>query len=268
MHAYDRVNVHILMGGMATSISLFPQKCPLCHYFCPSLALYISHLRLVHNGDPTFNVSCPIDCCQKAFCTFSAFNSHIYRDHRVALGLDQRDTEFQRLPEASAVADNTVEFSENENMDSSPGQLLHRERELSPLSVSLGTGINQEQQQKESAKFILKLREIRGISKVAVIDVVEGCQSLFQNTLARVKEGVKDKLSRFGINYSDVDELDTAIDLPDPFEALNTIYLQETYFKEHFNYLVCIPGLNGHVDACAFCYTELSSALLLHLLSS
>ena len=153
---------------MATSILLFPQKYPLCHSFCSSLALYISHLRLVHNGDPTFNVSCPIDCCQKAFCTFSEFNSHIYHDHRVALGLDQRETDFQRLPEASAVADNTVEFSENENMDSSSYQLLHQERELSPQSVSLGTGINQEQQQKESAKFILKLREIRGISQVAV----------------------------------------------------------------------------------------------------
>ena len=232
---------YILTGGMATSISPFPQKCPLCHYLCPSLALYISHLRLVHNGDPTFNVSCPIDCCEKPFSTFSAFNSHIYRDHRAALGLDQCETEFQRLPEASAVANNTVEFSENENMDSSPGR---RERELSPQPVSLGTGINQEQQQKESAKFILKLREIRGISQVAVIDVVEGCQSLFQNTLARVKEGVRDKLSHSGIDYSDVGELDSVFDLPDPFEALDTIYLQDTYFKEHFHYLVCMHVLH------------------------
>ena len=67
-------------------------------------------------------------------------------------------------------------------MDSSPSR---RERELSPQPVSLETGIDQEQQQKESAKFILKLREIRGISQVAVIDVVVGCQSLFQNTLGR-----------------------------------------------------------------------------------
>lgn len=124
---------YILTGGMATSISPFPQKCPLCHYLCPSLALYISHLRLVHNGDPTFNASCPIDCCEKAFSTFSAFDSHIYRDHRAALGLDH-ETEFQRLPEASAVANN--EFSENENMDSSPSR---RERELSTASI-IGNG--------------------------------------------------------------------------------------------------------------------------------
>ena len=49
-----------------------------------------------------------------------------------------------------------------------------------------------------------------------MIDVVEGCQSLFQNTLARVKEGVRDKLSHSGIDYSDVGELDSAFDLPSP----------------------------------------------------
>ena len=87
---------YILTGGMATTILPFPRKCPLCHYLCPSLALYISHLRLVHNGDPTFNVSCPIDCCEKPFSTFSAFNSHIYRDHRATLGLEPFvETEFQ-----------------------------------------------------------------------------------------------------------------------------------------------------------------------------
>ena len=61
-----------------------------------------------------------------------------------------------------------------------------------------------------------------------MIDVVEGCQSLFQNTLARVKEGVRDKLSHSGIDYSDVGELDSAFDLPDPFKGPDTIYLQDT----------------------------------------
>ena len=61
-----------------------------------------------------------------------------------------------------------------------------------------------------------------------MIDVVEGCQSLFQNTLARVKEGVRDKLSHSGIDYLDVGELDSAFDLPDPFKGLDTIYLQDT----------------------------------------
>lgn len=110
-----------------------------------------------------------------------------------------------------------------------------------------------------------------------MIHVVEGCQSLFQNTLARVKEGVRDKLSHSGIDYSDVGELDSAFDLPDPFEALDTIYLQDTYFKEHFHYLVCMCYINhpskglptsmgsylristylmSCTEACAFCYNE------------
>jgi len=210
----------------------------------------------VHTGDPTFNVSCPFDCCRKAFCTFSGFNTHIYRDHRVALGLDRREAESTEfLPEA--VAD-ISEFTENEDTD--PGEFLRqdlqeRDIELPHVSASFESGRERQQQQKESAKFILKLREIRGISQVAVTDVVEGCQSLFQNTLVRVKEGVRDRLSHAGINYLDIEELDSAIDLPDPFEALNTIHLQDKYFKEHFNYLVSVcdrPSFDGlfHYDVC------------------
>lgn len=43
-----------------------------------------------------------------------------------------------------------------------------------------------------------------------------------------MKEGVRDKLSHSGIDYSDVGELDSAFDLPDPFKGLDTIYLLDT----------------------------------------
>ena len=60
---------------------------PLCSYQVLKLKQLVSHLRLVHSGDPNFELVCGIGGCQQKFCTFSAFNSHVYRIHRAALGL-------------------------------------------------------------------------------------------------------------------------------------------------------------------------------------
>ena len=64
-------------------------NCRLCGIPSPTLKLYISHLRTVHGKDPNFNVMCNIDGCREVFRTFSAFNSHVYRHHRMAVGLEK-----------------------------------------------------------------------------------------------------------------------------------------------------------------------------------
>jgi len=64
-------------------------ECPLCGQFAPTLSLYISHLRLVHSKDRPFSVVCGIGGCKEVFGTFSGLNTHIYRHHRFALGLEQ-----------------------------------------------------------------------------------------------------------------------------------------------------------------------------------
>lgn len=68
----------------ATSTAI---ECQLCGCFSPNLNLYVSHLRLVHSKDQSFNIQCGIDSCAEVYSAFAAFNSHVYRHHRVALGL-------------------------------------------------------------------------------------------------------------------------------------------------------------------------------------
>ena len=44
----------------------------------------------MHSKDSSFCIVCNIEGCRHVFKTFTAYNSHIYRHHRTALGLDER----------------------------------------------------------------------------------------------------------------------------------------------------------------------------------
>ena len=52
--------------------------CPMCRFQSPTLALSLSHLRLVHRNDPRFSVQCGISGCTYTGKSFSALYSHIY----------------------------------------------------------------------------------------------------------------------------------------------------------------------------------------------
>lgn len=62
-------------------------QCQICGLVLLSLKLYVSHLRLVHAKDLNFNIMCGVSGCREVFRAFSAFNSHIYRHHREAIGI-------------------------------------------------------------------------------------------------------------------------------------------------------------------------------------
>ena len=50
----------------------------------------MKHLRLVHLKDLSFRILCGIDNCSEVYRCFASFNTHLYRNHRVALGLQRQ----------------------------------------------------------------------------------------------------------------------------------------------------------------------------------
>ena len=74
-----------LETDMATSAAV---QCSLCAFVSPSVARHISHVHLVHSSDVPFEIKYEIETCDKAFSAFSAFSSHVYRYHRLAMGLE------------------------------------------------------------------------------------------------------------------------------------------------------------------------------------
>ena len=55
--------------------------CPMCQFESPTMALSLSHLRLLHGSDPSFCVQCGLDGCSYTGKSFSSLYSHIYRHH-------------------------------------------------------------------------------------------------------------------------------------------------------------------------------------------
>ena len=63
----------------STGPSLQKKQCPICSFECPSIAILLSHLLLVHSSDPRFLVCCGINSCTVTSRSFSSLYTHVYR---------------------------------------------------------------------------------------------------------------------------------------------------------------------------------------------
>lgn len=117
------------------------------------------------------------------------------------------------------------------------GSCLSFSYDLADIQYLIGADV--EKLRQSSALFLLKLKEHHRISQVALDFVVEGSRSLLSQTLNRVREAVKAKLAEAGIDLDSVSGFeDTFEDVIDPFDSINTCYLQEKYFREKFGLIV------------------------------
>ena len=61
--------------------SLQQKQRPMCSFECPSIAILLSHLCLIHSSDPRFLVCCGINSCTVSSRSFSSLYIHVYRHH-------------------------------------------------------------------------------------------------------------------------------------------------------------------------------------------
>ena len=97
-------------------------------------------------------------------------------------------------------------------------------------------GTDAHHQKRFAALFIMKMKETHRLSQVAVDDVVEGSQAVFNHAVGRLQAGVRSKLSALGIDETKVDDIFDSLD--DPFKGLETKHMQEKCFKEDLNLVV------------------------------
>ena len=101
------------------------------------------------------------------------------------------------------------------------------------------------EQRKKSSLFLLQLKEERVITQAAINDVVKGCKEVFTHTVNCIKAGVKHKLSISGIDPSDISGLDDLFsDVSDPFNGLETAYLQDKFVAQELGYVVSIACMH------------------------
>lgn len=106
--------------------------------------------------------------------------------------------------------------------------------------LDLLLGNERKVQKRVSGLFLLKMKEQRRISQVAIDDIVEECSSLFSHSVQRLYARVHEKLASSGIELNSVEGLqDVFQNVPSPFEGLETRYKQEKFFRETLNLVVC-----------------------------
>ena len=212
-------------------------ECPLCSYFSPNLTLHVSHLRLVHAKDPSFNITCSIGGCREVFTAFAAYNSHVYRHHRVALGLETCPDSGNVISTAGPSA-NEVDIPSfvDASLDDDEPASVHNE--LAPTHMVPLSGPSL--QTTRAAKFLLHLREGRRVSQVALTDVMGTCNMMCMQAVNDLKQEVREKCAQANVDIGSIAGLEDVLSKqpPHPFEGVNTTYRFEQFCVQHFSCLV------------------------------
>ena len=214
---------------MATSVLY---ACPLCSHSCPSLKTYVSHLRVSHGKEETFNVFCGVSGCREVFRTFSAFNSHIYRHHRVEIGITSSDGDTPELSQP-VESDLMSESAINSHTDDPENAALDFDV---PFSRGYDTALapHTPSGSIEAAKMLLQLREGHQVSQAALVDVISCCRYLCTQVLKSYRTDIVASLGSY------VEDTISKISLEsyDQFKDIDTNYLFEKCCTDNLGCLV------------------------------
>ena len=97
-------------------------------------------------------------------------------------------------------------------------------------------GNDQAMLRKSGALFLLKMKEQRRMTQVAVDDIVGGYKNLFSATVECLKARVRAKLAEEGQSSTLCDDIFDNIIFP--FDGIETGHLQEKYFRESLGIIV------------------------------
>ena len=101
-------------------------------------------------------------------------------------------------------------------------------------------GTDKFEQKKESAMFILHLKEVKCLSESAVQSVISSYQGMLKYSVQRIQAGINEKLHSNGINPDDLNLAEVFTNATSPFDGLSSIYLQERFYSEHMGCIVSV----------------------------
>lgn len=219
---------------MDTSCSVI--VCSLCDVRSTSLSLWISHLRQVHSNDDGISLSCPLPNCSASYRNVNSFCSHIYRKHRGP---------FQGSSVESLLHSNILLAPSQIVSDSVSASATWNDTDLPELQELTQSGNNSPpcysdidhclEKKKKNCLFLMKLKEERMLSQIAINDVVLGCQDLISNALS----SVRDKLTELSLPPNTESEIfNVMTEVSDPFAELKTSYLQDKFISEEMGCIV------------------------------
>ena len=193
--------------------------CWICYRFAaPSLKAVVRHMATVHAHDPRFHICCGIEGCSRAYTNFYSFKKHLYRKHRACLDVSGP---FDQNSSQQDNGDNEINFYDyldNENDNELDGRLSHF------------------QCKKQMALFLLKSREIRKVSQVALDGLIADFTSILQLTVHQLQLDIDAVLKDNGVRISTFNGLADVFCNPkriEPFKDLSSKFVQEKFYREY-----------------------------------
>ena len=193
----------------------------------------MKHIRETHRHFEGA-VRCGIDGCPSTRKSYESLRQHIYSKHKDVLKssdpLVQRPCEAQSNSPTPSEELNELSM-DNDCLDSNCCQSSAGELPTVEYHSCLA-----------AAQFILKTRDGRKITQTTLDGILSDTRGFIEQTVAVLEDQVKKKLEELNeLSSEEIREVLSPFSMPivkDPFKGLDTLYKQERFFQEHFNYVV------------------------------
>ena len=189
----------------------------------------MTHTFQAHSSAPNFSFKCGIKGCVQTFHKFSAISSHIRRRHH---GFNPDSSCEDPYVDGMDIDSSTTTNGQNEsdaNMISGLSDSSHSEPDM-PDHLRM---------QKGCATLLLTLKEKHKLTQTALDFSVEQVREVIKC----VKDDIRRRVECEMLEYSTVTsmqkpDLSTCFQDIDPFTGLHSEYMQQKFYKEHFNLIV------------------------------
>ena len=240
----------------------FGWECPLCsHFAAPTLKTVVRHIGAVHSHDPAFHVRCGVEDCPRTYRNYHTYKKHMYTKHRSLLNLSVTETAREE-DISSQLVSNTSQSAEEIIMDDvtsfSEPNVSELEAGCSEHEASEHNSSHQmiTDKRKASALFLLKAKEVNKISQSGLNAIIQDFTTLLDQKINSLKVEVSRVLRQRGAEEDICTEILSLFSeswLQNPFNGLDTEFLQQKFYTEAFG-LVVSYTIQYYIIICIIIY--------------
>ena len=204
--------------------------CSYCPYRCGSYRNYTRHIFESHSSIPNFEFTCGINSCVRKFRNYNSLKSHVARNH---YGEDVDASPSGNVSQSESI-ESDVATSELDDFEDVFTSQQSAEEESQTCTVQSQSVTTANELQKSSALYLLTLKEKYKLTQTAIDFVVGHTKLAIDNIIDDLHQNVTKEIS--GDDKSRISSV--FHNTKNPFNGLETRYLQSKYFEENFAVVV------------------------------
>lgn len=216
-------------------------NCSLCdHFSATSIGGVLRHIGAVHAYEPHFHLVCGIKGCPRTYKNYHSFRKHLRRRHAECL-----DHSVESGPDCGM----SLEVTDGCNVDSAEQVLADNGDSTEEVGFGCSAPCIQSAMDVEeslglrrnTAMFLIKTKEVNGVSQAALNELVEDVTLMVQRTADAIKLNVEHVLTRKGIRCEEIEGLNEVFQMEwirNPFSGIHSEFLQHKVYKELFGLVV------------------------------